>query len=302
MMIKRCLMLLTLMACCAALSFAQTDGGIGGHAPAKSQGVTSNNFTLTGYECTPSQTSPDCSLFSGGVQEIFSFYNQSGTPFNSISVNLQFDPSNAGQYVGCTLANIEPTWTMSNCLGTGVLIPSSGDVTLTFQQGLGGEGVGCYDANPIGGPDAPIGNANQACLDNSVNAINTDLASGGTAKDPYVYYYPPAGSGFNAVPPPVQTSGACTVPPNSGFPINTILPWLVCGQDSWVLGIGLLGQPTGTPGYGPFTCSQNDLTCQNSIPVATAEVFANPEPPTLLLVGAAMIAMSLALMKKKAHA
>ena len=135
MMIKRCLMLLTLMACCAALSYAQSlppDGGVGGHAPAKSQGVTSNNFSLTGYSCMPSATSPDCSAFPGGVQEIFSFYNQSGTPFNSITINLQFDPSNAGDYVGCTLANIAPTWTQANCL-TGVLIPSSGDVTLTFS-------------------------------------------------------------------------------------------------------------------------------------------------------------------------
>ncbi len=119
MMIKRCLTVLTLMACCAALSYAQSlppDGGVGGHAPARSQGVTSNNFSLTGIVCPGGSPPADCASFPGGVQEVFSFYNQSGTPFNSVTINLQFDPGNAGDYVGCTLANIEPTWTQANCL------------------------------------------------------------------------------------------------------------------------------------------------------------------------------------------
>ncbi len=102
------------------------DGGVGGHAPAKSQGVTSNNFTLTGYSCMPSSTSPDCSAFPGGVQEIFSFYNQSGTPFNSISINLQFDSSNAGDYVGCTIGQYRANVDTIQLSGRECLIPSSG--------------------------------------------------------------------------------------------------------------------------------------------------------------------------------
>jgi len=293
MIIKRCLTLLALMVCFAALSYAQAlppDGGVGGHAPARSQLVTSDSFSLTGSSCMPVSTSPDCSAFPSGVQEVFSFYNQSGNPFNSVSITLNFDAADGGDSVGCQLMNIEPTWTQSNCL-TGVPIPiGGGSVTLTFQQGIGGEGVGCYDANTTG-TDLPFGNANQACLNNSVTAINNDIASGGTAQDPYVYYYPPLG--INQVPPPVQTSGACTVPPNSGFPINTVLPWLVCGQNSWILGIGLTA-PAGTPpdtfGYGTF----------KDVPI-TADVTANytPEPPTLLLVGAAMLGISMLIMKKK---
>ena len=303
MIIKRCLTVLTLMACCAAFSYAQTDGGVGGRQPAHSYGATSNNFSPPGYSCAGALTpdiAADCAEFTGGVQEVFPFYNQSGNPFNSVTLDLQFNSFNNGQYVGCPIGNIQPTFTQANCLNPpGVQINGSGQATITLFQGLGGEGIGCYDANTLPGSDLPIGNANQACLNNSVNAINTDLASlPGQAQQPYVYYYPPAGSGFNVVPPPVQTSGACTVPPGGGgFPINAILPWLVCGQNSWVLGIGLNGST--------FSCGPDDLKCTSpgDVPVSSVEVMANtPEPPTLLLVGVALIAMSLSFMKKKAHA
>ena len=272
MMIKRCLIVLTSIACCAAFSYAQTDGGVGGHAPARSQLVTSNSFSLTGAQCAGASDPnviADCAAFSGGVQEVFAFYNQSGTPFNSLTINLVFNSANDGQYVGCTAANIGPTWTSANCEnGPGVLINSSGQATLTFQQGVGGEGIGCYNANTSGSDLVTTGN--QACLNNSVNAINADLGSFGTAKEPYVYYYPPAGSGFNGVPPPTQTTGACTVPPNGGIPINTILPWLVCGQDSWVLGVGLF-----TSG-GPFSCGDGpNCTTPGDNPVISAEAYAN---------------------------
>ena len=194
------------------------------------------------------------------------------------------------------MGNILPTWSSSNCLsGSGVPIVG-GSATLTFQQGATGVGIGCYDANPASGPDAPITGANQACLNNSVNAINTDLGTGGKAQLPFVYYYPPFGA--STIPPPVQTTGPCTVPPNGGIPINIAFPYLVCGGDSWVLGVGLTGG-TG-PGYGPFYCGPDMEVCTGGqLPVTAAEAYANPEPPTLLLFGAAMIAMSLFFLKKK---
>ncbi len=224
MMIKRCLTVLALMASCAVFSYAQTDGGIGGHAPARSQLVTSNNFSLTAVPCTGSPLPADCAAFPAGVQEIFSFYNQSGTPFDALTIHLKFDTVGlpAGEEVGCLPANIEPTWTIANCIAGVPIDPSTGDVTLTFQQGTGGEGVGCYNANTSGTDLVTSGN--QACLSNSVNNFVTDLSTGGAAQLPYV--------NFTQAPPPTQTSGACTVPPNDGFPINDVLPWLVCGQDS----------------------------------------------------------------------
>lgn len=287
MMIKRCLKVLTLMASCAALSYAQTpppDGGVGGHAPARSQLVTSNNFQLDAVPCLGSPLPVDCQSFAPGVQEVFAFYNQSGTPFDSLTINLTFDTTNMppGEEVGCLQSNIEPTWTIANCTNGVPINPQTGAVTLTFQQGTGGEGIGCYNNNPPTSDD-PITSGNQNCLTNSFNNFWTDVGTG--AQLPYV--------NWTQTPPPTQSSGACTYPPppSAGIPVNQYFPWFVCGQDSWVLGIGL-GQ-AGEFGYGPFT---------GTLP-SMADVYANtPEPPTLLLVGAAMLAMSLFFMKKKVNA
>ena len=82
MIIKRCVTVLTLLASCAALSYAQADGGIGGHAPARSYAATSTNFTVPGASCagaTPgNDVALDCAEFGppGAVQEVFAFYNQ----------------------------------------------------------------------------------------------------------------------------------------------------------------------------------------------------------------------------------
>jgi len=281
MMIKRCLTVLTLMACCAALSYAQSlppDGGVGGHAPARSQLETSNSFTLTGSSCMPVSTSPDCGAFPAGVQEVFSFYNQSGTPFNSLSITLNFTAADGGDSVGCQVSNIEPTWSSSNCT-SGVPIPAGGgNVTLTFQEGTSGIGVSCF--NTGSNPTDPVTSGNSSCITNSIQNAAADL---GGAKLPFINFTAPSN---------VQTSGPCTFPPPPlpGLPLS---PLLVCGADSWILGIGLTapaGTPEGTFGYGTF-----------SDPPITADVTANftPEPPTLLLVGAAMLGMSMLLMKKK---
>lgn len=294
MIIKRCVTVLTLLASCAALSYAQADGGIGGHAPARSYAATSTNFTVPGASCagaTPgSDVALDCAEFGppGAVQEVFAFYNQTGVAFNSLTVNLQFTAANYGAPVGCPESFIAPTFTSANCETPGtVTVPSSGPtpglVTLTFTQGLNGIGISCYDPNPASGPDAPIAGANQACLNNSANNFATDLSTLGKAQLPYI---------DNLNPTNTQTAGPCTIPPNNpnGVPLNDYLPWLVCGQNSWVLGIGVSDM------------NGNGGSFVGDSPVISAEVFANPEPPTLLLVGAAMIAMSLFFMKKRAAA
>jgi hypothetical protein len=267
------------VACCAALSHAQDlppDGGIGGHAPAKSTLVTSDSFALTGSSCMPVATSTDCGAFPAGVQEVFSFYNQSTTPFNSISITMDFGAADGGDSVGCVMGNILPTWSTSNCLA-GVPIPmGGGDVTLTFLEGTGGTGISCYNT----GSNAldPVTSGNLGCLANSLANSVADL---GGASLPFINYLSPT---------TVQASGPCTIPPNGG-PL-VLSPLLVCGYDSWILGIGITapaGTPEGTFGYGTFA----------EVPTI-AEVMANtPEPPTLLLVGAAMLCMSLLLMKKK---
>ncbi len=150
MIIRRCVTVLTLLAFSAALSYAQADGGIGGHAPARSYAATSTNFTVPGFSCSGAtgDVALDCAEFTGGVQEVFPFYNQSGTPFNSLTIDLQFTAANVNQTVGCTEAFIAPTFTGSNCLG-GVTVPSSGLVVLTLTQGLNGIGISCYDPNPV---------------------------------------------------------------------------------------------------------------------------------------------------------
>jgi hypothetical protein len=273
------------VACWAGSSYAQ-DGGVGNHVPAKTQIMTNPNTVLTAVNCTYNSsgvsTDPDCNAFAGQeVQEYFAGYDQFGIPMNSYQVTLTFGSGNPdGTYVGCNLPNILPAFSLANCLAPGgVPIPDGGGtITLTFDEGLLGTGVTCIDSST--GADAPTdgGAANQACLSYSKNAFAQDIATGGAAGLPYL-----------ALP---QSSGPCVLPPLS--------PLAVCGPNSFVLGIGVFCIPgnesCNSSGSGEGTFATESLP-------AYADVLADPslvpEPPTLLLVGAAMFGMSMLLMKKK---
>ncbi len=309
MKIMRWITILTIAACWAVSTYAQ-DGGVGNKIPStKTQEMTSPNFNLTAVPCTYNSmgvsTDSDCNVFAGQeVQEYFAGYDQFGVPMNSYQVTLDFGPGNpAGTTVGCSPQNIGPGFTVANCLvGTGVPVPTGGGpVVLTFGESFTGIGVTCVDSST--GSDAPNdgGAANAACLNYSVNAINQDIKTGGAAGLPFVYYYPPAG--ITGMTPTVQTSGPCTIPPSNPPPLGGIpaSPFLVCGPNSFVLGIGISCISPGGPNCSGSGEGTFDPASLPTIAFVQADPSLGlPEPPTLLLVGAAMFGMSILLMKKKA--
>jgi len=288
MKIMRWLTALTILACCGVLSYAQADGGFGTHGPGGSQPLNSLSQSLNVISCSTVPTPTDCTAYDMATgltaQGIVAFYDQTGFAINNATITLDFPSADGGQTVGCNSMTLGAMFGYASCeAGSGVPIPmGGGDVPITINETMSGTGISCYNSGT--NMDDPVSaSANNLCKLTSSIFGPIDQATGNALGLPFINV---------ANPTNVQASGPCTVP--TGF-TSVVLGSLVCGPNSIVIGLGITGTCDGVPcsgsGYGTFP----------ALPTAAGvEVFVTPEPQTLLLVGAALLGMSMLFMKKKA--
>ena len=138
---------------CSGIARADTlnppDGIVGVKGGSGSTQITTLEFPLTFLPCQGASGSvlADCNLFGTGPtapQEIFAGINDTGTPWDSLDVELTLPTWTGGNVLNCDGGTF---FTVNNCAQlsselVGSTTPQT--VTIDFSQG-GGNGIGCFD-------------------------------------------------------------------------------------------------------------------------------------------------------------
>jgi hypothetical protein len=168
---------------CAALAHADNitppDGDLGVLGGSNSVQITSLSFALNFLPCAGATGGvlADCNLFGTGVnapQEIFAGINDTGTPWDSLQIQLTLPTWNSADVLGCDGGAF---FTIDNCdqISSELITSSSPQtVTIDFMQG-GGNGIGCYDL--VNSNSIAI-NGDLNCLVNSINNYNFGSPTG----------------------------------------------------------------------------------------------------------------------------
>jgi hypothetical protein len=139
---------------CTGIAHADTltppDGIVGVKGGSGSEQITTLEFPLTFLPCVGATGSvlADCNLFGTGTnapQEIFAGINDTGTPWDSLDVELTLPTWTAGNVLNCdggTFFSINNCAQLSSELAPGSTTPQT--VTIDFSQGSG-NGIGCFD-------------------------------------------------------------------------------------------------------------------------------------------------------------